>query len=157
VGGKDLGALTAARSQLLSNELAGRVIVREGFLDMREAAQLFAAADTVVLPYKLASQSGVLLLAYGFRRPVIVYPVGGLIEAVLDGETGWICARSDPDALADALAASVVAGWPECRRRGQAGAELAEQRFAWPVIARRTGELYSEVLTEQSRLHQSPR
>jgi len=157
VGGKDLGALTTARPRLLSRELAGRVIIREGFLDMREAAQLFAAADTVVLPYKLASQSGVLLLAYGFRRPVIVYPVGGLLEAVLDGETGWICARSDPDALADALAASVVAGWPECRRRGEAGAALAEERFAWPVIARRTGELYGEVLAGEPPLHQSPR
>ena len=45
--------------------------VREGFLEMAQAAQLFAAADTVVLPYHGASQSGVLLLAYGFHRPVI--------------------------------------------------------------------------------------
>jgi glycosyltransferase involved in cell wall biosynthesis len=146
IGGQDLGGLASARSLLDSPELAGRVIVREGFLDMREAAQLFAAADTVSLPYQVASQSGVLLLAYGFGRPVIVYPAGGLVEAVVDGETGWICSRADPDALADALAASVAAGWPECRRRGAAGARLAEERFAWSVIARRTGEVYGEVL-----------
>jgi D-inositol-3-phosphate glycosyltransferase len=156
VAGKDLGALTAAREQLQSPELAGRVIVREGFLDMSEAAQLFAAADTVVLPYKFASQSGVLLLAYGFRRPVIVYPVDGLLESVLDGETGWVCARPDPGALADALAASAAAGWPECRRRGEAGAVLAQARFAWPVIARRTGELYGEVLAERADSRRSP-
>ena len=59
-------------------------------------AELFAATDTVALPYRAASQSGVLLLAYGFARPVIVYPVGGLLEAVIDGETGWICARAIP-------------------------------------------------------------
>jgi D-inositol-3-phosphate glycosyltransferase len=156
VAGKDLGALSAARSQLQSPELVGRVIVREGFLDMREAAQLFAATDTVVLPYKLASQSGVLLLAYGFRRPVIVYPVGGLVEAVIDGETGWICRRSDPDALADALTASIVAGWPECQRRGEAGARLADERFSWPVIARSTIDVYDKVLTEKSHLRRSP-
>jgi glycosyltransferase involved in cell wall biosynthesis len=74
---------------------------------------------------------------------------------VIAGETGWICARADPDALADALTASVVAGWSECRRRGQAGAALAEERFAWPVIARRTGEVYDEVLTEESSLRKS--
>ena len=68
---------------------------------MTQAAQLFAAADAVVLPYEVASQSGVLLLAYGFQRPVVVYPVGGLLEAVIDGETGWICARSDVEALRD--------------------------------------------------------
>ncbi len=146
VGGHDDGALAAARAELASPELAGRVTVREGYLDMNEAAELFAATDTVALPYAAASQSGVLLLAYGFRRPVIVYPVGGLPEAVLDGETGWICARADVDALADALADAAGAGWAECRRRGEAGAKLAEERFAWPVIARRTGEVYRELL-----------
>lgn len=148
VGGQEEGALAAARTQLQSPMLAGRVTVREGFLDMHEAAQLFAATDTVALPYPRASQSGVLLLAYGFHRPVVVYPVGGMVEAVLDGQTGWICARPDVDGLVDALVASVDAGWLECRRRGEAGARLAEERFAWPAIARRTSELYEEVLKD---------
>jgi glycosyltransferase involved in cell wall biosynthesis len=146
IGGEEQGALAAARSQLQSPELAGRVIVREGFLDMDQAAELFAAADAAVLPYEVASQSGVLLLAYGFERPVVVYPVGGLVEAVIDGETGWICSRADPGALAEALGAVAAAGWPECRRRGLLGAALARERFGWPAIARRTGELYGEVL-----------
>ncbi len=146
VGGREEGALAAAATQLANPALAGRVTVREGYLDMREAAQLFAATDTVSLPYAVASQSGVLLLAYGFRRPVVVYPVGGLVEAVLDGETGWICSRPDIDALVSALNAAADAGWSECRRRGQAGARLAEERFAWPEIARRTGEVYHDVL-----------
>jgi glycosyltransferase involved in cell wall biosynthesis len=146
VGGQEAGALACARAQLEDPELASRVTVREGFLDMSEAARLFAAADTVALPYGVASQSGVLLLAYGFSRPVIVYPVGGLVEAVVDGKTGWICERADVEALVDALAASVAAGWPECRRRGEAGAKLAHERFSWEAIARRTGGVYEEVL-----------
>jgi glycosyltransferase involved in cell wall biosynthesis len=146
VGGQEQGALAAAHTQLESPALAGRVTVREGFLEMREAAQLFAATDTVALPYALASQSGVLLLAYGFHRPVVVYPVGGLLEAVLDGETGWICPSPNVPGLVSALAASVDAGWQECLRRGDAGALLAEERFAWPAIARSTGELYRVVL-----------
>ena len=146
IGGKDLGALAAAAPLLASPQLAGRVIVREGFLAMDHVAELFAATDTVALPYRAASQSGVLLLAYGFARPVIVYPVGGLLEAVIEGETGWICRRADPEALAEALAESVAAGPLECARRGEAGARLAEERYAWPVIARRTGELYTELL-----------
>jgi glycosyltransferase involved in cell wall biosynthesis len=148
VGGQEKGALAATRAQMESPALAGRVTVREGFLDMHDAAQLFAATDTVALPYAVASQSGVLLLAYGFHRPVVVYPVGGLVEAVLGGETGWICAQPDVDGLVGALTASVDAGWPECCRRGEAGAQLAEERFAWPVIAHRTGELYEEVLAD---------
>jgi len=147
VGGKELGALADAQPLLDGPELAGRVIVREGFLPMSEVAELFAAADTAALPYRMASQSGVLLLAYGFHRPVIVYPVGGLAESVIDGETGWVCARPDVEALAGALAASVDAGPAERLRRGEQGARLADERFAWSAVARRTGELYDEVLT----------
>lgn len=146
VAGKEEGALAAARAQLADPAIAARVTVREGFFTMSEAAKLFAAADTVVLPYAAASQSGVLLLAYGFQRPVVVYPVGGMVEAVLDGETGWICARPDADALADALADAAAAGWSECRRRGEAGARLARERYAWPAIASRTGEVYLRAL-----------
>jgi glycosyltransferase involved in cell wall biosynthesis len=146
IGGQDTGGLAAVRPLLESPELRTRVTLREGFLEMSEAAELFAAADTVALPYRAASQSGVLLLAYGFARPVVVYPAGGLIESVIDGETGWICSASDVDALARALAASVEAGPRECLRRGEAGYELARERFAWPVIAQRTSRLYSEVL-----------
>jgi len=144
IGGQDAGGLAAVRGRL--GTLGGRLRVREGFLEMHEAAELFAAADTVALPYREASQSGVLLLAYGFARPVIVYPSGGMVEAVIDGETGWVCASASVDALAAALAASVEAGAQECLRRGAAGAKLAEERFSWPSIARRTGELYEEVL-----------
>ena len=94
----------------------------------------------------MAPQNGVLLLAYGFRRPVIVYPAGGLPEAVIDGETGWICARGDVDALADALNNSVVVGRAECHRRGEAGHRLADERYGWDTISARTGEVYDSVL-----------
>jgi glycosyltransferase involved in cell wall biosynthesis len=144
IGGQDIGGLAEVRERL--DALAGRVTVREGFLDMREAAQLFSATDTVALPYRMASQSGVLLLAYGFARPVVVYPTGGMLEAVLDGETGWVCSAPNVDALRRSLAASVAAGREECLRRGEQGRALAEERFAWPVIARRTGELYEEAI-----------
>ncbi len=144
IGGQDLGGLAAVRERLAA--LGDRVSVHEGFRERRETAELFAAADTVALPYKQASQSGVLLLAYGFSRPVIVYPSGGMAEAVIDGDTGWICVAPTVDALADALAASVQAGPRECARRGERGRQLAQDRYAWPAIARRTAQVYEEVL-----------
>jgi glycosyltransferase involved in cell wall biosynthesis len=148
VGGQEAGALAACAGLLADPALSGRVTLREGFLDMSEAAKLFAAADVSVLPYRVASQSGVLLLAYGFHRPVVVYPVGGLPESVVEGETGWVCSSCDVEGLVAALADVLAVGWPECRRRGEAGARLAEERFAWPAIARRTAALYEEAIAD---------
>jgi glycosyltransferase involved in cell wall biosynthesis len=146
VAGQDLGALAEVEGRVSAPDLRGRVTVREGFQDMPATAQLFAAADTVALPYRAASQSGVLLLAYGFARPVVIYPTGGMVESVIDGETGWICAAADVDALTAALADAVRAGPQEALRRGARGRALADERFAWPAIARRTSELYEQVL-----------
>lgn len=148
IGGQEAGALAACRELLADPALRDRVTLREGFLEMSEAAKLFAAADVVALPYRVASQSGVLLLAYGFHRPVVVYPVGGLPESVIEGETGWVCASCDVDGLLGALTQVLQAGWPECRRRGEAGARLAEERFAWPAIARRTAAVYDAALAD---------
>lgn len=144
LGGADLGGLEPSRELLEGHELRGRVHVHARHLEMHEAAELFAAADAVALPYRQASQSGVLMLAYGFARPVVVYPVGGLPEAVEEGETGWVCAAADPDSLATALRAVVAAGPEECVRRGAQGERLAATRFAWPEIARRTQEVYRQ-------------
>jgi len=145
IGGQDNGALAEQAGALADPALRGRVTIREGFLEMSEAARLFAACDTVALPYRVASASGVLLLAYGFRRAVVVYPVGGMAEAVVDGETGWICARPDPEALVEALAETIRLGAQECLRRGAAGERLAEERFSWPAIAARTEKVYEQV------------
>jgi glycosyltransferase involved in cell wall biosynthesis len=144
VAGEDLGAPAAEAAQLAAPELAGRLHLRAQFIPMADAADLFAAADAVVLPYPRASQSGVLLLAYGFARPVVAYPVGGLAEAVEDGETGWLCAAPDPAALTAALRDVVAAGPAEATRRGLAGRHLAETRFAWDAIAARTRDVYAE-------------
>jgi len=144
IAGEDTGGLAEVKDLLEDPALAGRVHLREGFVPIEEAADLFAAADAAVLPYPRASQSGVLLLAYGFSRPVVAYPVGGLAEAVEDGRTGWLCARPDVPALVEALRAVVAAGADECARRGAEARRLSDERYAWDVIARRTRAVHRD-------------
>ena len=63
----------------------------------------FASADAVVLPYRSATQSGVVQLAYGYGLPVIVTPVGALPDMVRPGETGWVARDSSPEGFVDAV------------------------------------------------------
>jgi len=74
-----------------------------GFASRQETALYFSAADAVVLPYRTASQSGVVQEAYGFQRPVVVTAAGGLGEAVEHGRTGWIVDRPGSAALAEGI------------------------------------------------------
>jgi len=146
IAGEDHGGLAPAAGRLSAAALAGRVTVLEGFHPIDHVGRLFAAADLVALPYRRASQSGVLHLAYGFARPVAAYPVGGLTEAVIPGVTGWICREPTPDALADVLREAGAAGREELRRLGEEGRRWAEEAFDWDRIAELTEMVYLRAL-----------
>ncbi len=150
LAGEDKGALAEVADLRADARLAGRLVVREGFVPAEEAGRLFAAADVAALPYRQASASGVLLLACGYGRPAVVYPVGGLPEYVVDGETGWLCARADPEALAERLGEIAAAGRGACRARGAAARALADDRFSWDAIAQRTMALYADASGRRS-------
>ena len=69
-----------------------------------EVGKYFSASDVVVLPYKTASQSGIVQIAYHFDTPVIVSNVGGLPEIVDEGKTGY-CVEPSSNAFAKAIKA----------------------------------------------------
>ena len=63
----------------------------------------FCSSDYVVLPYKRASQSGIIPMAYYFNKPVIVSGVGSLKEMVVKGKTGFIFNNLDVEDLQNIL------------------------------------------------------
>jgi len=146
LAGQELGALAESADLCADERLRGRLLVREGFVPADEANRLFAAADVAVLPYRRASASGVLLLAYGNARPVVAYPVGGLPEYVEQGVTGWLSAAAEPAALTATLRELLELPQARLRQLGEAARRRAEERYGWDAIARQTGALYAELL-----------
>ncbi|MBI45342.1 MAG: hypothetical protein CMG66_04160 [Candidatus Marinimicrobia bacterium] len=63
----------------------------------------FCASDYIVLPYKRASQSGIIPMAYYFNKPVIVSKISGLNEMVVEGETGFVFNNLNFEELKDIL------------------------------------------------------
>ena len=107
--------------------------------------ELFAQASVVVLPYVEASQSGVIPLAYRFGKPVVATTVGGLPEAVDDGETGYLVPPRDERVLADAVIRLLRD--PERRRRfGANGRRALDADCAPNVVARQTLAVYRRAM-----------
>ena len=75
-----------------------------------EIVNYFSAADVVALPYKNASQSGVIQIAYHYDTPVVVTNVGGLSEMVDEGNSGNIIPPEDPIALAKTISVNLKNG-----------------------------------------------
>lgn len=116
------------------------------YVPVEEVAGLFAASDVVVFPYLMIYQSGALQVAYSFGKPVVATDVGGLSEAVSDGETGLLVPPRDADALARALAA-LLGDTERARRMGERGRELSETAYSWEGIARKVRQVYQALGT----------
>lgn len=82
---------------------AAKVRMVDRYIPNEEVETYFAAADIVVLPYRMATQSGVVQIAFRFGRPVIATSVGGLPESIDDGRTGLLAPPQNPEALAAAI------------------------------------------------------
>jgi len=76
---------------------------KEGFVPDEALAELFFRSSAVVLPYREASQSGVIPLAYAHGRPVIATAVGALPEAVWDHSTGLLVDHADAGEIGEAM------------------------------------------------------
>lgn len=83
--------------------LTDKVSVYDQYIPNELVKEFFLVADVVVLPYRSATQSGILNLAYGFRKPVIVTNVGGLSEFVENEKTGIVVNEAEPNQLAEAI------------------------------------------------------
>ncbi len=68
-----------------------------------DAAHFLAASDIMVLPYRSASQSGVLSNALNFNLPTLVTDLPGLTELVRQNETGRIVEPGNAVSLAREL------------------------------------------------------
>lgn len=72
-----------------------RVILINRFIKDEEMPYLFENARAIVLPYKDATQSGILPIAYMCGKPVICSNVMGIAQFVENNKTGFICAKID--------------------------------------------------------------
>lgn len=107
------------------------------YVSDEEAAVYLTASDVMVLPYRTASQSGVLSNALNFDLPVVVSDLPGLTEHVAYGRTGFIVPPGDPVSLAGELVrVATTADLEDMRRHVKNHREqLSWKRFTEELLA----------------------
>lgn len=84
-------------------DLRKRINLQIRYIPETEIPVFFSASDVCVLPYRTATQSGIVGIAYHFDLPVIVTNVGGLAEMVEVNKTGLIINQLNPEVIAGRL------------------------------------------------------
>ncbi|MBI5033464.1 MAG: glycosyltransferase [Chloroflexi bacterium] len=135
-------SLEKYQRQIKELGLESQVRVIDQYVSNAQAAMYFSAADLVVLPYRHATGSAVLQLAFSLGVPVVASRVGSMAEEVQDGENGFLVNSGNPEELANAIVRFF---------RGQYAASFRSAiaqnraRFEWSVLI----DKLSEPITNQ--------
>jgi glycosyltransferase involved in cell wall biosynthesis len=123
--------------------LRAQVPTARGFVPHDELQGFYARAAVVACPSRREGFGVACLEAMAHGRPVVATSVGGLLDLVVDGETGLVVPPRDPIALRAALERLLAD--PELRRRlGAAGRTRAGELFSWDTVTDATLAAYAE-------------
>ena len=117
------------------------IILINRFIENAELANLIYHCRYVVLPYLTATQSGCVMSAFAFNKPVLATNVGDLPLTIENKKTGLICKENDEKALCEALLEMYSMNLEDLEQNIK-GKYQENGAFSWNSIARRLAECY---------------
>jgi glycosyltransferase involved in cell wall biosynthesis len=119
-------------------DLRPHVTVVDSYIPTEDVALYVSASSVVVLPYRSATQSGIVQVAYQLDCPVIATDVGGLSEMIRHGETGLLVPPEDPKTLGETVTHYLESGMESTMREAVRREKAA---FSWDRMAEALEEL----------------
>ena len=103
-----------------------------------------AGADIFLMPSRYEPCGLNQMYSQRYGTPPVARATGGLVDTIVDGQTGFLFERAESAALAAAVRRAVAAcgerhRWREIQRRGM------ERDFSWAAPARQYASLYSRL------------
>ncbi len=139
------------------------VVWIEKMVSKAEVIQLYSHCRVFCCPSVYEPFGIINLEAMACRAPVVASATGGILEVVVDRETGYLVPfdqdpvnrfPSDPEKFSRDLASRIaeLMDDPEkARKMGEAGRRRVEEKFAWSAIADQTIALYQTMIDEYSK------
>jgi glycosyltransferase involved in cell wall biosynthesis len=144
----DAGTYQAYLKSKLTPEIAGKVTFT-GFVPRQDLVDRFYDADIFVFPPIWDEGFGLPPVeAMAAGAPVVGTRSGALPETVIDGETGFLVEKNDPQALAQQIL-RLLTDDDLREKMGRAARRRALSTFTWELAASRVTGLYRRLLNEQ--------
>lgn len=125
--------------------------IRIGRVDNNEIPNLFEESDYFVAPYQDIAQSGALMVAINYEKPILASRLKAFEECVIDGKTGMLFNPSDTEDLAKTLTYvllhhdEIYCGMRETIR------VYRNERFSESIIVNAYREMFDDVIHYHSR------
>lgn len=125
--------MIVGEGDLSKYDLTG-IEVHNKFIPDPKVANYFRRASIVVLPYIGATQTGIIPIAYSFKKPVVVTNVGSLPDVVINGKTGFIVCSKDPQKLAEKIL-KILSDDSLRKKMGNSAYRFMKENLNWKKIS----------------------
>lgn len=116
------------------------------YIPNEELVGLIQKSALIICPYTDATQSGVVMTAYAFNKPVVATNVGGISEVVEDSVTGSLVPPRNPQKLAEAII-DLLKDKEKMRTMSEnIKNKFISGEYSWDSIANKTIDVYKKAL-----------
>jgi starch synthase len=144
-------------------ETGHNIVWIEQMVTKKEAIQLYSHCAVFCCPSVYEPFGIINLEAMACKAAVVASATGGILEVVVEGETGHLVPFEpdpnttlpvDPEKFSRDLAAQVtdlLDDPAKAKRYGEAGRRRVEEKFAWSAIADQTIALYRQIIEARKK------
>ena len=131
-----------------SLKLEKNVHLLSGYVSDEDMKNSFINCDWVIVPYNSASQSGVIIDAYKYSRPIIAFNVGAISEQVLVGKSGYLINPGDIKAFSAQLQSAIRMPTNQYDKMCSNAYSFGEYKYSTSGAVNRFCDLLNDVLTD---------
>lgn len=143
IAGESYGSFEMYQNLINKSPFKDNIKVLEQYVPDEMVTTLFSASDLLVLPYRSATQSGVLAIAYQLETPTLATNVGALGEAVLSSSIGIVTDEINPESIAVSIRSFFSD--PEKIKIYQANIKKEKARLSWSNMVEATQSFLNKI------------
>ncbi|WHE06914.1 glycogen synthase [Thermoanaerobacterium thermosaccharolyticum] len=126
-------------------KLYPNIIWIDKMVTKEEIIELYSNAEVFVCPSVYEPFGIINLEAMACNTPVVASATGGIKEVVVDGETGFLVEPGNPEDLAEHIK-KLLDDRGLAATFGANGRKRVEEMFSWESIAKKTYDMYEDVI-----------
>jgi len=123
------------------------VTIINSYIDNESLSNLIENTKVVICPYTDSTQSGVLMTAFAFYKPVIASAVGGFVDILESYQTGLLTEPSNPIDLSSKMIYSMrnIEKFTNESKKGIENLKSSDT-YSWTDISNRLKSLYDSIM-----------
>ncbi len=134
IAGESYGSFDKYSNQIKESEASKRIFVFNKYISDKDIPIYFSAADALILPYKSATQSGVVSIGYHYDLPMLSTPVGDFKQSIEIPGTGIVVDDISSKAIYKGIEDLFK---PEEQARFHHNISLQKKALSWDVLTKK--------------------